>query len=198
MPLSERRGPVRSSFWRDPMLAKATRGGSSSSAGWLIPRTAGGWTRPDGRRVGILDGAENASLAETPIRILLWGIPPKSHCAGAKMCACRPAAGSPALLACVLPPASTASSSILSPARFEVSGSYCPGRCPTVAAAGIDNCAGDAAPVTYVAGATRPLPGADLLHLREIEESAVGIASIGGAGTFDGIVLSGIVAACLA
>jgi hypothetical protein len=40
--------------------------------------------------------------------------------------------------------------------------------------------------------------GADLLHLKEIEQSTVGMASIGGAGTFDGIVLSGIVAAYLA
>jgi uncharacterized membrane protein len=43
-----------------------------------------------------------------------------------------------------------------------------------------------------------PLIGADLLHLRDIEELETGIASIGGAGTFDGIVLSGIVAAYLA
>jgi uncharacterized membrane protein len=43
-----------------------------------------------------------------------------------------------------------------------------------------------------------PLIGADLLHLRDIEKIATGIASIGGAGTFDGIVLSGIVAAYLA
>ena len=56
---------------------------------------------------------------------------------------------------------------------------------------------GDAAAVAYVAG-VGPLIGADLLHLREIEQSAVGVASIGGAGTFDGIVLSGIVAAYLA
>jgi uncharacterized membrane protein len=56
----------------------------------------------------------------------------------------------------------------------------------------------EAAPVAYVAGVAGPLIGADLLHLREIEQSAVGIASIGGAGTFDGIVLSGIVAAYLA
>jgi uncharacterized membrane protein len=35
-------------------------------------------------------------------------------------------------------------------------------------------------------------------HLKEIEASAVGVASIGGAETFDGIVLSGIVAAYLA
>jgi hypothetical protein len=33
----------------------------------------------------------------------------------------------------------------------------------------------------------QPLIGADLMHLREIEQSAVGLASIGGAGTFDGI-----------
>ncbi len=57
---------------------------------------------------------------------------------------------------------------------------------------------GEAAPVAYIAGVAGPLIGADLLHLKEIEQSAVGIASIGGAGTFDGIVLSGIVAAYLA
>ena len=56
----------------------------------------------------------------------------------------------------------------------------------------------EAAPVAYVAGVAGPLIGADLLHLEEIEQSAVGVASIGGAGTFDGIVLSGIVAAYLA
>jgi uncharacterized membrane protein len=56
---------------------------------------------------------------------------------------------------------------------------------------------GEAAPVAFVAGTLGPLIGADLLHLRQIEESAVGVASIGGAGTFDGIVLSGIVAAYL-
>ena len=55
-----------------------------------------------------------------------------------------------------------------------------------------------AAPVAFVTGTLGPLIGADLLHLREIEESSVGIASIGGAGTFDGIVLSGIIAAYLA
>ena len=56
----------------------------------------------------------------------------------------------------------------------------------------------NAAPVAYIAGVAGPLIGADLLHLKEIEESATGVASIGGAGTFDGIVLSGIVAAYLA
>src|ERR1700730_7624503 len=56
----------------------------------------------------------------------------------------------------------------------------------------------EAVPVAYIAGVAGPLIGADLLHLKEIEQSAVGMASIGGAGTFDGIVLSGIVAAYLA
>ncbi|HSB43871.1 MAG TPA: DUF1614 domain-containing protein [Nitrospira sp.] len=55
-----------------------------------------------------------------------------------------------------------------------------------------------AVPVAFVAGVLGPLIGADLLHLRDIEKLATGIASIGGAGTFDGIVLSGIVAAYLA
>jgi uncharacterized membrane protein len=57
---------------------------------------------------------------------------------------------------------------------------------------------GHAAPVAFIAGIAGPLIGADLLHLRDISKMASGIASIGGAGTFDGIVLSGIVAAYLA
>ncbi len=55
-----------------------------------------------------------------------------------------------------------------------------------------------APPVAFVAGVLGPLIGADLLHIRDISNVATGIASIGGAGTFDGIVLSGIVAAYLA
>jgi uncharacterized membrane protein len=51
----------------------------------------------------------------------------------------------------------------------------------------------EAAPVAYVAAVAGPLIGADLLHLNEIEQSAVGMASIVGAGTFDGIILSDIV-----
>jgi uncharacterized membrane protein len=42
----------------------------------------------------------------------------------------------------------------------------------------------EAAPVAYIAGVAGPLIGADLLHLKDIERSAVGMASIGGAGTF--------------
>jgi uncharacterized membrane protein len=55
-----------------------------------------------------------------------------------------------------------------------------------------------AAPVAFIAGVIGPLAGADLLHLRDVERMATGVVSIGGAGTFDGIVLSGIVAAYLA
>jgi len=55
-----------------------------------------------------------------------------------------------------------------------------------------------ATPVAFVAGVLGPLIGADVLHLRDVSKIATGIASIGGAGTFDGIVLSGIVAAYLA
>lgn len=55
-----------------------------------------------------------------------------------------------------------------------------------------------APPVAFIAGVLGPLIGADLLHLRDIAQIEAGMASIGGAGTFDGIVLSGIVAAYLA
>jgi uncharacterized membrane protein len=54
------------------------------------------------------------------------------------------------------------------------------------------------APVAFVAGITGPLVGADLLHLRDLTRVSVGVLSIGGAGTFDGIVLSGMLAAILA
>ena len=55
-----------------------------------------------------------------------------------------------------------------------------------------------APPVAFVAGMVAPLIGADLLHLHDLSKLATGIASIGGARTFNGIVLSGIVAAYLA
>ncbi len=53
-------------------------------------------------------------------------------------------------------------------------------------------------PVAFIAGVLGPLVGADLLHLRDFTRVSVGVLSIGGAGTFDGIVLSGMVAALLA
>jgi len=55
-----------------------------------------------------------------------------------------------------------------------------------------------APPVAFVAGVLGPLIGADLLHLREVIKISPAAASIGGAGTFDGIVLSGLIAALLA
>jgi uncharacterized membrane protein len=51
-----------------------------------------------------------------------------------------------------------------------------------------------ATPVAYVAGTIGPLVGADLLHIRQMERMDAGMLSIGGAGTFDGILLSGIAA----
>ncbi len=42
-----------------------------------------------------------------------------------------------------------------------------------------------------------PLIGADLLHLDDIAQLGAEMASIGGAGTFDGVVLSGLVATLL-
>lgn len=55
-----------------------------------------------------------------------------------------------------------------------------------------------AKPVAFVAGTFGPLVGADLLNLQEVEQMDTGIVSIVGAGTFDGILLSGIVALYLA
>lgn len=55
-----------------------------------------------------------------------------------------------------------------------------------------------APPVAFVAGVLGTLIGADLLHLRQVGAISTGMASIGGAGTFDGIVLSGLVATLLA
>lgn len=54
-----------------------------------------------------------------------------------------------------------------------------------------------APPVAFLAGVLGPVIGADLLHLDDIAEIGTGMASIGGAGTFDGIVLSGLVATLL-
>lgn len=54
------------------------------------------------------------------------------------------------------------------------------------------------APAAFVGGVAGPLIGADLLHLKDITRVSVGMLSIGGAGTFDGIVLSGVVAALFA
>jgi len=52
--------------------------------------------------------------------------------------------------------------------------------------------------VAYVSGVLGTLIGADLLNLAKIKGLGAPVASIGGAGTFDGIFLTGIVAVLLA
>jgi uncharacterized membrane protein len=52
--------------------------------------------------------------------------------------------------------------------------------------------------IAYVAGVLGTLIGADLSNLNVIPELGAPVASIGGAGTFDGVFLSGIIAVLLA
>ena len=54
------------------------------------------------------------------------------------------------------------------------------------------------APLAYICGTMGVLIGADILRLKDIPKLGAPIASIGGAGTFDGIFLTGIVAVLLA
>ncbi len=54
-----------------------------------------------------------------------------------------------------------------------------------------------AAPLAYIAGSLGTLVGADLLNLGRIQGLGAPVASIGGAGTFDGVFLSGIIAVLL-
>ena len=57
----------------------------------------------------------------------------------------------------------------------------------------------DYAPVlAYIGGTLGTLIGADLLNIDKIKDLGAPVASIGGAGTFDGIFLSGIMAVLLA
>jgi uncharacterized membrane protein len=55
-----------------------------------------------------------------------------------------------------------------------------------------------AAPLAYIGGSMGTLVGADLLNLGNISGLGAPVASIGGAGTFDGIFLTGILAVLLA
>jgi uncharacterized membrane protein len=57
---------------------------------------------------------------------------------------------------------------------------------------------GSAPAVAYVAGTLGTLIGADLLNLGRIQGLGAPIVSIGGAGTFDGVFLTGIIAVLLA
>ena len=55
-----------------------------------------------------------------------------------------------------------------------------------------------APPLAYVAGSMGALIGADLLNLPRIAQIGAPVVSIGGAGTFDGVFLTGIIAGLLA
>lgn len=52
--------------------------------------------------------------------------------------------------------------------------------------------------VAFTAGVLGPVVGADLLHIPRLRDIPARVMSIGGAGTFDGIVLSGLAATLLA
>jgi uncharacterized membrane protein len=56
----------------------------------------------------------------------------------------------------------------------------------------------DTAPLAYISGSLGTLIGADLLNLDRLQELGTPIASIGGAGTFDGIFVTGLTAVVLA
>jgi uncharacterized membrane protein len=55
-----------------------------------------------------------------------------------------------------------------------------------------------AAPLAYIGGSLGVLIGADLLNLDVLRSLGAPVASIGGAGTFDGIFLTGVIAVLLA
>ena len=55
-----------------------------------------------------------------------------------------------------------------------------------------------AAPLAYISGSLGTLIGADLLNLSALVETGPPMISIGGAGTFDGVFLTGILAVLLA
>ena len=56
----------------------------------------------------------------------------------------------------------------------------------------------NAAPLAYMGGSLGTLIGADLTNLDKVRGLGAPVASIGGAGTFDGIFLTGILAVLLA
>ena len=54
------------------------------------------------------------------------------------------------------------------------------------------------APLAYIGGSLGTLIGADLLNLDKVQSLGAPVASIGGAGTFDGVFITGILAVLLA
>ncbi len=57
---------------------------------------------------------------------------------------------------------------------------------------------GSACVIAYVGGTLGTLIGADLMNMKKIAGLGAPVASIGGAGTFDGVFLSGVIAVLLA
>jgi uncharacterized membrane protein len=55
-----------------------------------------------------------------------------------------------------------------------------------------------AAPLAYIAGSLGTLIGGDLLNIGRLQGLGAPVASIGGAGTFDGVFVAGILAVLLA
>jgi uncharacterized membrane protein len=55
-----------------------------------------------------------------------------------------------------------------------------------------------AAPLAYIAGSLGALIGADLMNFDKLADLNAPVLSIGGAGTFDGVFLTGIVAVLIA
>jgi uncharacterized membrane protein len=55
-----------------------------------------------------------------------------------------------------------------------------------------------AAPLAYISGSLGTLIGADILNLAALVDTGPAVVSIGGAGTFDGVFLTGILAVLLA
>ena len=75
-----------------------------------------------------------------------------------------------------------------------------PALIPPVAAAGLALWISpqNAPMIAYISGTLGSLIGADLLNLKKIPYLGAQVASIGGAGTFDGIFLTGIISVLLA
>jgi uncharacterized membrane protein len=68
----------------------------------------------------------------------------------------------------------------------------------TAAAVGLVLSFRRAPPVAYVAGSMGALIGADITNLHRVAEIGARVVAIGGAGTFDGVFLTGIIAGLLA
>lgn len=75
-----------------------------------------------------------------------------------------------------------------------------PALIPPIAAAGVALFIStqNAPMIAYISGTLGSLIGADLLNLKKIPNLGAPLASIGGAGTFDGIFLTGIISVLLA